>query len=92
MRIEVCFFAMFRDAIGQKSIEREYDSSTTVYDVLRDIEELYPGLRSQLIDDGGIPPTVTVLRNGQNIVHFQGAETLLADGDTVTVAPPVTGG
>ena len=92
MRVEVRSFAMFRDAVGRKTVEREYDDGATVGDVLRDVERAYPELSGRLLTDDDLASAVTVLRNGRNVANLDGVETPLSDGDTVGISPPVTGG
>lgn len=92
MEIELRAFATVRDAVGAKSLRREYDQGATVGDVLCDLEETYPGLEGRLLDADGICEHVTVLVNGRNVAGEAGVETVLEDGDRVGISPPVTGG
>ncbi|WP_255150830.1 ubiquitin-like small modifier protein 1 [Halorarius halobius] len=92
MRIELRFFATFREAVGAKTVEREFEAGT-VGDVLRAIESEWPDLEGEILaDDGSIRPQLSVLKNGREVVHMQGTETPLADGDSLSVFPPVAGG
>jgi molybdopterin synthase sulfur carrier subunit len=43
-------------------------------------------------DDGTLREYVRVMKNGKQIVHQDGLETGVADGDTLSVFPPVAGG
>lgn len=92
MNLELKFFATFREAVGQKTVEREYDDGATVRDVLDALQAEFPDLEGEFYDDGEIRETVRVLRNGRAIVHMDGAETELDGGDTLSVFPPVAGG
>lgn len=93
MRVELRFFATFREAVGQKTIDREFDADATVGDVLESIEAEYPELAGDILDDAGaIRPHLSVLKNGREVVHLDGTETKVADGDRVSVFPPVAGG
>lgn len=93
MQLELRFFATFRADVGQKTVEREYPDGSTVGDVLAALEEEYEGLQGALLDeDGEIREQLSVLRNGREVVHLEGAETPLSDGDTLSVFPPVAGG
>jgi len=61
--------------------------------VLAAIEEEYPELVGEILDeDGEIQPQLTVLRNGREVVHIDGLATTLEDGDRLSVFPPVAGG
>nr|WP_281361587.1 ubiquitin-like small modifier protein 1 [Natronomonas gomsonensis] len=93
MNIELRFFATFRKAVGQKVVEREYDDDATVGDVLAAIESEWPELVGEILDDDGdIQPQLSILKNGREVVHIDGTETELDDGDRLSVFPPVAGG
>lgn len=93
MNLELRFFATFREAVGQKTVHREYPEGSTVGDVLADLEAEYPDLEGNLLDDDGqIRPQLSILKNGKDVVHMEGVQTDLADGDTLSVFPPVAGG
>jgi len=91
MEIELRFFANFREAVGQKTIVREYEDAVRAGEVLSALEEEFPELEL-FDDDGSLREFISVLQNGQDIVHLAGLETELEDGDTLSVFPPVAGG
>jgi molybdopterin synthase sulfur carrier subunit len=92
MRLQLRFFANFREAVGTKTVEREYPDGATVGAVLDALEDEYEGLAGQLLADGDVAPQINVLKNGREVVHLEGVETGLDDGDTLSVFPPVAGG
>jgi molybdopterin synthase sulfur carrier subunit len=93
MELELRFFATFRAAVGQKSIDREFPADARIGDVLAAIEEEFPETAGDILDgDGDIKPQLSVLKNGREVVHIDGVDTELADGDRVSVFPPVAGG
>jgi MoaD family protein len=93
MQLELRFFATFRATVGQKVIEREFPDDTTVGDVLWSLESEYPDMDDRLLDESGvIREQLSILKNGQEVVHMQGAETPMEDGDRLSVFPPVAGG
>ncbi|WP_224333921.1 ubiquitin-like small modifier protein 1 [Haloprofundus halobius] len=92
MQLELRFFATFREAVGQKTIEREFDEGLAVGDVLSTLEAEFDGLEGQLLEDGGLRPQINVLKNGREVLHMEGIETTMEDGDTLSVFPPVAGG
>jgi len=92
MDLELRFFAGFRQAVGQKTVERSFDDDATVGDVLRALEEEYEGLAGDLLEDGDVRPQLSILKNGNDVVHMEGTATELADGDRLSVFPPVAGG
>jgi molybdopterin synthase sulfur carrier subunit len=89
MTLELRFFANFREAVGQKTLEREYPDGTTVGEVLSDLVEEY-GL--DVFEDGDLRTQLSVMKNGKDVVHIDGVDTRLDDGDTLSVFPPVAGG
>lgn len=92
MEIELKLFATFREAVGSKQVTRKYDDGATVADVLRALETSYEGLDGQLMEDGALRPQINVLKNGREVQHIEGPDTELADGDTLSLFPPVAGG
>ena len=92
MELELRFFATFRDAVGQKTVFREFEAGTTVGDVLAELEADYEGLAGELVEDGEIRPQLSIMKNGRDVVHQEGVETPLSDGDALAVFPPVAGG
>jgi len=89
MDVELRFFATFREAVGQKVLEREVEGGTTVGDVLDDLVAEYD---LDVFEDGDIRPQVSVMKNGKDVYHLDGIDTVLEDGDAVSVFPPVAGG
>lgn len=93
IELDLRFFATFRAAVGQKNLQRTFESGTTVGDVLATIESEYPELAGDLLDEEGeIKPQLSVLKNGREVVHMDGPATALEDGDRLSVFPPVAGG
>ena len=92
MELELRFFATFRAAVGQKTIHREYPDGATVGDVLGSLEEEFEGLAGELLEDGEIREQLSVLKNGREVLHMEGIDTEMEDGDRLSVFPPVAGG
>ena len=91
--LQLKFFANFRAAVGQKLIEREFDAGANVGDVLAAIESEFPELAGDILDEeDNIKPQLSVLKNGREVIHIDGTETMLEDGDTLSIFPPVAGG
>jgi molybdopterin synthase sulfur carrier subunit len=89
MSLELRFFANFREAVGQKTLEREYPEGTTVGDVLSDLVDEYD---MDLFEDDDLRSQLSIMKNGKDVVHLDGLDTPLDDGDTLSVFPPVAGG
>ena len=93
MRLELKFFATFRAIVGQKTVDREVPDGSTVGDVLSTLQSEYPDMADRLLDeDGEVRDQLSILKNGQNVVHMEGAATPLDNDDTLSVFPPVAGG
>ncbi|GAA0227606.1 ubiquitin-like small modifier protein 1 [Haladaptatus pallidirubidus] len=89
MELTLRFFANFREDVGQKELEREFSDEATVGDVLESLTEEY-GV--DVFEDGELRPQVTIMKNGKDVVHLDGRETALAEGDRLSIFPPVAGG
>ena len=92
MDLTLRFFATFREIAGQKVVEKTYDDDLTIGGLLTALEEEYPEMQEELLIDGDIKPQINVLKNGREVLHMQGIETPLEDGDTISLFPPVAGG
>jgi len=93
MDLELRFFATFREAVGQKTLEYEFEDGSTVGDVLSTLESEYGGLEGKLLDqEGELQPNLNILKNGREVLHMEGPATVMEDGDKLSVFPPVAGG
>lgn len=91
MEIELRTFANFRAVVGETTVRKEYDAqSVRAEEVLRSLDE-YPEIEL-FDDDGTLQEFVGVLKNGREITHLDGLDTVLEDGDTLSVFPPAVGG
>lgn len=91
MAVELRFFANFREAVGQKTIEREYDAASSIGGVLHAISEEYPDIEF-FEEDGTLRSHLTIMKNGRNIDYVGGLDGEMEDGDTLSIFPPVAGG
>jgi MoaD family protein len=67
--------------------------SSTVGELLADLEGRYPGMRERLRDEqGALHRYINIYVNGQEIDELAGLETPLKDGDDVSIIPAVAGG
>jgi cysteine synthase/molybdopterin converting factor small subunit len=80
-----------RDAVGGA---REVDASgQTVRELLADLAERFPGLGSQVLENGNeIAPFVNVYVNNEDVRTLEGLETPVGDGTTVILLPAMAGG
>lgn len=92
MRVRVRAFATLRDHLGASETELTIEEGASVADALRTLEADHDDLAGELLEDGEIPTTLTVLRNGRRVPADEPGDVALEDGDELVLAPPVTGG
>jgi len=93
MQITFTCYATIRDAVGQKSLEREVTAGTTVGDAIETLGDEFDDIGPLLFDSSGeLRANVNVLVNDENVRALEGRETVLSNGDTVGIAPSVAGG
>ena len=80
-----------RDAVGGA---REVDASgSTVREVLADLAARFPGLGSQVLENGNeIAPFVNVYVNNEDVRTLDGLDTPVGDGTSVILLPAMAGG
>ena len=75
---------------GQKELMVE---GATIADLLANIGRQYPGFREQIADEAGeLHRFVNIYLNDEDIRYLQGTNTLLSDGDAVSILPALAGG
>jgi len=68
-------------------------SGTTVGEVLVDVDDRHPGLRSRVVaTDGGLRRFINIYVNDVDIRHSGVMETRVSDGDSIMILPAVAGG
>ena len=75
---------------GQETVEA---SGKTIAEIFVDLERRHPGIRERLCDDKGeIRRFVNVYHNQEDIRFKEGKQTVVADGDDVSIVPAIAGG
>ena len=75
---------------GAKSVAAEGD---TIRSLLADLDERYPGIASQLLnEDGSLHRFVNVYVNDEDVRFLGALDAKLAEGDVVAILPAVAGG
>jgi len=64
----------------------------TVRELLDDLMDRFPALRSQLVEDEEIAPFVNVYLEGEDVRTLDGLDTQVAHGNTVILLPAMAGG
>jgi sulfur-carrier protein len=74
---------------GKDEVEAK---GTTVRDIIDDLERKYPGLRERLCDDKGVRRFVNIYQNEEDIRFLDSLETVVKDGDSISIVPAIAGG
>jgi len=93
MKVKVRAFATLRDLIGDQLV-LELPEGSTVGSLLDElVRQLGKGLEEAILDERGKPAKfVKIMVNGRDIDFLSGLDTVLRDGDEVSLFPPVGGG
>ena len=67
-------------------------SATTVQQSLDALAGQFPALAERVMENGQIRRFVNVFVNDEDIRYLEGAETVVKDGDAVSIIPAVAGG
>ena len=91
MAVEIKLPTVLRaQADGLATVEID---GATVGVVFTALTERYPGLRGNLLDDGGaLHKFVNVYKDDDDIRYLDGLDTKVADGDVLSILPAVAGG
>ncbi|GAB5047417.1 MoaD/ThiS family protein [Thermodesulfovibrio sp. TK110] len=63
-----------------------------IIDIINALDKQYPGLAERLFQDGKIRRFINVYVNEEDVRFLQGEETLVKDGDEVSIVPAIAGG
>ncbi len=86
----VKLFATLSEKVKKQSIET---SGNTIIEVLRNIVADYPKLKNEILNENmELKEDYIYLLNGRNVHFLNGKDTLLKDGDKISIFPPVGGG
>jgi molybdopterin synthase sulfur carrier subunit len=68
-------------------------SSGTVLEAIEELQRHYPGVRDRVLDENGaVRKFVNIYVNEENIRFLQDQQTLLKDGDELSIVPSSAGG
>ncbi|MGQ9652816.1 MAG: MoaD/ThiS family protein [Thermodesulfobacteriota bacterium] len=79
-----------RRFVGDRTIVEA--QGATVFQVLEDLGRRFPGVRERLYDGSGLRPFINIYLNDEDIRFLEGQETLVKDGDLISVVPAIAGG
>ena len=93
MRIEIEVAFSFKRELDEGHRHLALPEGSDVDAALRLFTEHHPSARDRLFDERGeILRHINALINGGNVKLRQGFETILCDGDRLTILPPAGGG
>ncbi len=74
---------------GEKLVRLE---SADVGELLASLEQAYPGIGAQLLEQGELRRFVNIFLNDEDIRFLDGMQTPLSDGDVLAILPALAGG
>lgn len=74
---------------GKDEVEAK---GTTVREVIDDLERKYPGMKDRLCDEKGVRRFVNIYQNEEDIRFLDALETVVKDGDSISIVPAIAGG
>jgi len=87
MKIKFRLYGIMKNSIGSRELIRMLPEKSCLGDALRQLEEEF---KDQLFTHQVTSETmqqIRVLLNGQDHMSLEGMDTLLTDGDTITLLP-----
>ena len=72
--------------------EVEIADVASIEELIDGLENVHPGMKKRLVEDGEIRGYVNIFVNDEDIKFIKGKETNLKDGDSVTIVPSIAGG
>jgi molybdopterin synthase sulfur carrier subunit len=91
MEVQVRIPTPLRKLTGEQDIIKA--EGGTVGEVLQWLTETYPGLRERLRDEqGAVRRFINIYVNNEDIRFIQNLETILKDGDQLSIIPAIAGG
>ena len=90
--VEIVLYGPFREAVGRKTVDHRMDDESTVDELFRSLSEAYPSVEPHLLRDGTLRESINVMKNGRNVRLLDGGETMVEDGDRLTVTVSLEGG
>lgn len=61
-------------------------------DIINELDKKYPGLAERICQDGKIRRFINVYVNEEDVRFLEGEQTVVKDGDEVSIVPAIAGG
>lgn len=74
---------------GNEEVEA---SAGTIISIVNELDQQFPGIAERVSEGGKIRRFVNVYLNEEDIRFLSGEETLVKDGDEVSIVPAIAGG
>ena len=74
---------------GKEEVE---GSGGTIISLVNDLDRQYPGLAERVSENGKIRRFVNIYVNDEDIRFLNAEETLVKDGDEISIVPAIAGG
>ena len=92
MRIALKVFGTLRKYFDSHTQQLDVKEGAKISDIYSMLENQTTGIAEELFNEGKVKPQFIVLVNGRRIDLLDGTETALAEGDEISIFPPVAGG
>jgi len=90
MSVEVRIPTILRPYTGGDKIVT--GEGTNLGSLIADLDSRHPGIAERLVDEQGLRRFVNIYLNDEDVRFLGGLDTVVADGDSVTILPAVAGG
>jgi molybdopterin synthase sulfur carrier subunit len=74
---------------GKEEVEGK---AGTVIDLILDLDSRYPGIAERISEGGKVRRFVNIYVNEEDIRFLQAEQTMVKDGDEVSIVPAIAGG
>ena len=89
-KVKVKLYATLKEIMGKDTV---FVEASNVQELIQSLIKEYPVLKNEIVNENlSLKDDYIYLVNGRNIVFLQNEQTLLKEGDKVTIFPPVGGG
>jgi len=94
VKIKVKFFTLLKLYLHIGEYDVEVDNNSITVNQLLDIleEKIGKKFTFKLREGGKLKKGVIILVNGKNVFHINGINTIIKDGDVISMFPPGGGG
>ncbi|GAB4476053.1 MAG: MoaD family protein [Anaerolineae bacterium] len=85
--------ATLRDLAGARELQVSLEPGQSVRHLVQAVAAAAPRIGEKMLDEQGeLTGVVHIFINGRNIQWLQGLDTIIEEGDEITLIPPAAGG